>query len=358
MGGVVSFFFAIVHFFELAMVMAETIGELLPQFLANPLMLFLKLILIIVCGLVGFVVLVLYMLISVVITPIAYVLGFCWGTMFCVYATVLAIALWLVYALVTLMIYTGDYFTGGWLFSLFLCEDDLEAWAIRGNYAAGNRCVRSMMCVLPCGERYTPFLGGTMCLRNPEYVPSLCPQQHVYQTFVNNIDPDYGAVLEGKRAKSGPVMFADKISPDPTFRVQSLAGKQRYLKKAYKNKIQFLTKCYEGMKPYDALTRYLCANAKLLLPPGADRDAVISACTQTYCQYRYVPKTEQPSSSKLRESGERETFCADYGDDHYAAPAYEDQNELMRRILFWLVTVVVLYMIVLSLQRVYQAARA
>lgn len=358
MGGVVSFFFAVVHFFELAMVMAETIGELLPKFLENPLMLFLKLILIIVCALVAFLLLVVYMLLSLIATPIAYLLGLWYATIYCIVMTVMAMVLWCVYALVTLMIYTGDYFTGGWLFSLFLCEDDLEAWVTRGNYAAGNRCVRSMMCVLPCGERYAPFMGGTLCKRNPEYVPSLCPQQHVYRTFVNELDPDYGSVLERKRAKSGPAMFNNVISPDPSFRVRSAAGKQRYLKAAYKDKVKFLTTCYEGMQPYDALTRYLCANARLLLSPSADRDAVINACTQTYCQYRYVPKTDKPSSSRLRSRDEQEPFCADYGQGWSEAPVYEDQNELLKRILFWLVTATVLYMIVLCVQRVSQGASA
>lgn len=353
MGGVVSFFQAIVTFFDFVLDIARTIGELFPLFMQNPLEFFLKFWILCLGGIVGFFIWMWYLLLSMLIVPISYALALLLSLIWAVLVTIYIASLWSVHAVFTLAIYVGDFFTGGWLFGLVLCEDgNLESWATRGNYAAGNVCSRNMLCVRPCGERYTPYLGGTVCTRNPTYLPSMCPQQVIYRYYVKTMDPAYSDAIEGTASKSGPQLL-DQIQPDPSFKLLSASGKLKYLKNAYTNKNVFLTQCYESMSPVDTLTKNICANARFLFPDDADREFIDKCCAQIYCQYKYVPKGLKPATVTLRQQGEGEGFCSSGDLLSTPTPPTEDRGELMTRILFWIVVAIVLYMIVLTIQRVH-----
>lgn len=353
MGAIISAFGAVIDLASYLGGVAKSIFDLFPVFMRNPLKFFLQLMLLLVAAALGFVIWLLYIILSLIIEPIAYSLGLWFSVWFAIGSTVYDAALWAVHAAVTLVIYVADFFTGGWLFSLTLCENyGLESWATLGNFANGNGCSRSLlMCSRPCTSRYSPILGGTMCSRNPTYMPSLCPQSLIYRKFIAATDANYSAILEATGSRAGPDVV-DKINPDPSFKLLSEARKRRYLKNAYSNKTSFLTQCYENM-PSDPLTRNVCQNVQLLMADGPDRDLVLQACSQIYCQYKYVPKGVKPATVQLRSNREAEAFCKNEASLYSPPDTSEDRSEVMNRIFFWLVASIVLYMIVLSLQRVY-----
>lgn len=349
MGGVVAFFRAVVDFFKFVVVLAKAIFTYLPMFLRSPLKFFKRFILLIVGSGIAFLLMVLYMLISLFITPIAWLLSLWISWWYAVFSTVLACVVWVVYGSVTMAIYTGDFFTGGWLFSQVLCEDDLDAWAHRGNFVHGNKCKRGMLCSRPCGARYRPVFGGLACQRLPGYVPHLCPQQQAYQAYVQSTDAAYADAVASKSSALKPRVF-DRILPDAAFSMLNMREKQRYLRNAHGEKVSYLTKCNEGMQVYEKLVRHICANALLLLPEGQTRDAVMRMCSQNYCQYKYA-------SAKLvtRKSNEREGFCSAYGNvQGKQSEVNEERSEdVLQRIFLWLTVTVVLYMVIRSAYVIY-----
>lgn len=351
MGGIVSAFSAVVSFFENIALVGVTIGNLFPTFINDPLKFFLRLILLLVGSFLGFGLWMLWILWSLPAEAIFYVVGLWIAWWFAVLSTIAVMALWTVYFLVTLVIYTGDFFSGGWLLGMFLCEDGVDAWAFRGNYAGGNTCSRNMLCVRPCSDRYSPVLAGTMCMRNATYRPALCPQQLAYLSFAQASDPIYADSLASASNIAGPKLFDAGVT-DPSFKLLTKKGKENYLRQAYSDKLSFLTTCFEGMDAFEAVTKHIFANARLLLPPGAAQDLVVQLGAQLYCDYKYQPKGAKASTTVARSADEAESFCNQMADDGPVAPD-EDAAAVVVRIMLWLAVLTAVYMVVLTTHRVW-----
>jgi hypothetical protein len=350
MGGIINFFRSIKEFFENIAQLGKAIGKWFIEFVTNPFGVIMK----IFIAILGFWTGIILMILWVMFKPMTYVLfalnSFCVSGIISICVTIAASSLWILYSAITLLIYTIDFFTGGYAFQLFLCEEEIDEWVFRGNYASGNRCERSFVCKRPCSERYSPALGGTMCVRNPDHQPMLCPQQYIYRTHVLNTDKDYSDYLGN--LPSGKIIF-DKVDATPIFKLRSKYGKVSHLQTVYKQKQKFLTQCYEAMSPYDNLTKNLCTNVNLLYPNDKNRENIKQLCSQIYCDYKYVPASEKPSTCVRRPIHEAEGLCQKYKTDIDTSEQLEDINALIQRIFFGLLAVIAFYIIILSVQRLY-----
>lgn len=352
MGAIVSFFRSVKEFFENVLQIAVAIGQLFTDFIRDPLGTVIRIFVMIVGAVIGVLLMLLWLLLKPTSPMLCGILALIISWFYCIIVTISSSAMWCVYFIVTMLIYTFDFFTGGYGFRLFLCEEEVDEWAMRGNFANGNRCDRAMACRRPCGDRYEPILGGSVCKRNPDYQPSLCPQQHMYRTYVQETDRDYAEYL-GKLKRSGSPIF-DMVQATPAFRLRSKDAKLAFLRDAFRQKQRYLTKCFEAMKPYDVIAKNLCANALLLFSKDSLGE-VEQVCREVYCTNAYVPRGVKPSTVRRRAPGEEEAFCSRYKDPLPPEPDVgEDVNEIIRRILVGTIASVTLYAVILSVQKLLQ----
>jgi hypothetical protein len=352
MGAIISFFRSIKEFFENVLQIAVAIGQLFVDFASDPLGTLIRIFVMLVGAVFGVLLMLLWLLMKPVSPLLCGLLALIISWFYSIIVTIASSALWCVYFIVTLLIYTFDFFTGGFGFRLFLCEEEVDEWAMRGNFANGNKCDRALACRRPCGDRYEPIYGGMLCKRNPDYQPSLCPQQHAYRTYIQETDKEYAEHL-GKLKKSASPMF-DMVQATPAFRLRSKDGKLAFLRDAFRQKQKYLTKCFEAMQPYDAIAKNLCANAPLLFRRESQGE-VEKVCQEIYCTNKYVPRGVKPSTVRRRAPGEEEAFCSRFKDPLPPEPeAGEDMNEIYRRILVGTIASVTLYAVILSVQKLSQ----
>ncbi len=357
MGGVITFFKSVKEFFDSVLFIVKKVAQLALQFFRDPFGTIMKLFTL----LLGLVLAAFLMVWYTLLTPLVPVGAFVAGNVAAIVrATLTSVAygaLWTLYGGVALLVFVLDFFTGGYAFRLFLCEAEPDEWALRGNYAAGNRCTRGMACQRPCADRYRPVLAGMVCARTAGYEPAFCPKQHVYRRYVGGSDPAYAAHLGTTDAEDAPgAVFDDTVQPPASFAVMNKKAREAWLRQRYRDRKRFLSAC---MKPTsaDPLVRNLCSNAPLLFPADSVPQ-VAQACRQMYCDYAYEPRQgTRPAGVRPRQPHERAGFCGKAsavlaGAHAKTAGRGASSTTQLQRIALQSMATVVLLMVLMSAQRV------
>jgi hypothetical protein len=316
MGAILNFFSAVKVFFESVLYLVKRIAELTIQFFRDPfgtiLKVFIMLLGLVVAAFLG----VWHTLLLPVVPAAAFVVA---NVAAATHATLTSLAyglMWTLYFGVSLLVFVLDFFTGGYAFRLFLCEAEPDEWALRGNYCAGNRCARNLVCQRPCADRYRPVLGGAACGRTPAYQPTFCPQQHVYRRYVQASDEGYASHLGTSDAEDAAgAVFEERVAELPVeLRFAGPKAKEAYLRRTYRDRKRFLSECLKpgsgaAGQAAEPVVRNLCSNVPLLFPAGS-APQVAAACRQMYCDFRYAPRDgTQPPGARPRLPHEREGFC-------------------------------------------------
>ncbi len=317
MGAILNFFSAVKVFFESLLYLIRKIAELTLQFFRDPFGTILKVFVMIL----GLVVAAFLGVWHTLLLPVVPVAAFVVANVAAVaQATLTSLAfglLWTLYFGVSLLVFVLDFFTGGYAFRLFLCEAEPDEWALRGNYCAGNRCTRNLVCQRPCADRYKPVLGGAACGRTPAYQPTFCPQQHVYRRYVQASDEAYASHLGTTDAEDAAgAVFDDGVAELPVeLRFAGPKAKEAYLRQKYRDRKRFLSDCLKpgggaaGQQAAEPVVRNLCSNVPLLFP-ASSAPQVAAACRQMYCDFKYAPRDgTRPPGARPRLPHEREGFC-------------------------------------------------
>lgn len=356
MGAVITLLKDVVAFFKNIALLGVQIAKLLPKLIAHPFEVILQIILIGV-GMVAYVVLKVWWTLGKMLSvPLFGALATYLTYIASVWESLLVLGIWAVYLAITAVVFLVDFFTAGYGFRLFLCEDELDAWAMRGNFANGNTCSKLLLCARPCGNRYAPAFGGAVCSRNTSLQPALCPQQFVYRKHMAGADAEYSSRI-GADAMGGNHVFPDDLSGQaetPVFQMMNKNSKRAYVRDAYGKRLNFLRNCDANMAPYEPIARHLCANADLMFADSPDIGQVKEACAQAYCDSKVVKGSKGgPDVVTAVQPWEKPRFCTTLRKTTSAAPKYvpDDVSSVFKKAALGTVGVVFLYVVISTAQK-------
>lgn len=356
MGGIVTFFKDVIGFFKNIAILGVQIAKLLPKLIAHPFEVILQIILIGV-GMLAYVLLkVWWSLGKMLSVPLFGALSSGLTFVASVWESALVLGVWAVYLAITAVVFLVDFFTAGYGFRLFLCEDELDAWAMRGNFANGNTCSKALLCARPCGNRYAPAFGGAVCSRNTSQQPALCPQQFVYRKYMAGADAEYSSRI-GADAMGGNHVFPDDLSGQaatPAFSMLDKSSKRAYVRDVYGKRLNFLRNCDANMAPYDPIARHLCTNADLLFADSPDIGQVKEACAQAYCDSKVVKGSNGgPDVVTGAQPWEKPRFCTALSQRASTAAANvpDDVSSVIKKAALGTIGVVFLYVVIATAQK-------
>jgi hypothetical protein len=122
--------------------------------------------------------LVLGWVLAMVVTPLAFALVVAFNAA----QSLVWVVLFAAMVAAALPLWALDLASGGAVSALLRCEAHPEDWAFQPGLADGNRFARAgFLCARPCGDRYTPSLGGLFCQRRKPHEPHWCAHQLIAQ---------------------------------------------------------------------------------------------------------------------------------------------------------------------------------
>lgn len=161
-------------------------------------------------------------------------LTFFWGVLFVLVVIILVF--------ITIL----DNITGGIILPLFRCENLPDAWAKYPSYCRDNKYRKgAILCGNKCASRYFP--NGWLCKKLPTSEPSYCPQQLVYNAYLNKYDDLKGA------------QYIYNYNPTIDYYTKFDTEQRRNMwREIFGKRIEFQDACATAMQPYDDITRCMC----------------------------------------------------------------------------------------------------
>ena len=277
----------------------------------------------------------------------AYIPAFFAVTIFKLYVTIQWTSIFFLIAIIMTILWMLDMLTGGFIMRTLRCENLPHIWHDLANYAYGNKFKRTFMCSYPCNKKYRPQ--GGLCLKNPRYQPAFCPQQTLYNTWLNEIGAaDYGSTLNNR--STNPFIF----KPDMLYYSKLKDDDQKdYLAEYYDDKLAYLTRCGKELKTFDRVSMHICANKDHLFDDEDMRKRVGELCYTMYCQYKYDEKKDE---LVLLRSQDRPAFCPKPQVIEEEAPAPRkrgvlDQQDIFSTLLMTIVAFVIVLIAYALLQQ-------
>jgi len=231
---------------------------------------------------IGTLLFVIYMVI-VIISPLFYIPAFFHVLTFSIISTVAWIALYLAVVILFVIAWILDFFTNGFILSLFRCENLPNAWYERASYVFSNIYSRALIfCWYPCSRRHAP--NGFFCKSLERYQPSFCPQQVIMKSFVQD-------QLEQARNNSHlltkPLFFDFKGNYE--YFSEDKNKKQQQIEAFLTDQKEFSRSCDQNLREYDFLTIYICNHLDTLLPRSDEMtiELIKKACYKCYCKHYY-----------------------------------------------------------------------
>jgi hypothetical protein len=177
--------------------------------------------------------------------------------LFCVYGAI-AVAMWLL-----------DLITVGLVRFLTRCENALDSWHTRANFAYGNTANRLLIAQLPCANRYKP--NGFLCERQSNIEPSYCPHSQIYRIYTG-------------MAIRSPAIIDKMDTKGTTFVSANPANRESMVRDFFRQRKGFLSACNGAMAPFQNIVRSICANPSTAPIKGeSHRDLLKPLCLQAFC---------------------------------------------------------------------------
>lgn len=224
-----------------------------------------------------------------------------------------------------------NFFTGGALNNLVLCQTSPTAWYEVPNYHLGNRFERSLFCKSPCLQGYYPDdATGEFCQRLPKGQPSFCPQAEAMRLYQKKAGMQERHVF----AEYNPLT-------DYTFTLSSPNEKENRYKYHFVNKQKFLDTCNRNMGEYTKVSKDLCTNLdaieKLKLNGVTKKEInrLKDVCNQGFCNSR-----------------SRYFFCGEFGENEEESRGNKLIKEVVLLSLYAIVFMIILfytYQIIMSI---------
>ena len=163
----------------------------------------------------------------------------------------------------------------GILNKMLMCHNSVAAWYKVPNYHLRNMKTRGVFCSRECFPGYYPSTTGSVCVRQPYYQPSYCPQAQVMRMYMDNKKDilyafnDYNTTTNFKYLGKNPEQ------------------REKLMKKYYLEKLAFLNTCETNMKKYDAVPLTICSCLDILKTTHNMDDIMIArlkkVCNHAYC---------------------------------------------------------------------------
>jgi ubiquitin C len=208
-------------------------------------------------------------------------------------------ALFVAITILCILLAAVNFFTGGALKSLVLCQNHAASWFKTPNYHLSNKYERGLFCSRQCFSGYFPDATGMYCIRVPKGNPSYCPQAEVMRMYTGNRNDRNFSFKDYQT--SGNIKYLSKSPED----------RELMLKKHYLQKRDFMEKCDKSMDKFDYMSLNLCSSIDVMEKNainGIDKktvDRMKTVCAQAYCtsrkNYAFCP---QMSGSGEDDAGE------------------------------------------------------
>ena len=281
LGGIVRALSSVGAFFTNMASIGLALADLLMKFPIDPFNSIIRLISIILGIIIGLFMMIWWVLLTVMLFPL--VLAFAWANITLILGGILY-TLWLIILALLLAIpYFGlwiiDMPTNGFVVRSMHCENSPGRWHSQNGEQDDNSYIRYFpFCMSPCASRYSKSWSGCCCDKLPDFMPSMCPQQYIYNLAMDNTNTS--------SMFSGPVAF-DKYKGSSAFQKMSVQAKRKFLIDAFKSKVSLYQKCYdtESISSKDYLTRHLCNVFDKLGLDDATRNKLAVVCSECYCKY-------------------------------------------------------------------------
>lgn len=222
---------------------------------------------------IGVILAVLYLLV-LLISVIFIVPAGLWVLSIKIWLTIVWTALFLLISIFFVVAQLLDLITGGAILGALRCENLPNAWHTVPNFVNDNRYRRTFLCSSQCAARYYPT-GSLMCKKQPAYEPSFCPQQLIYNAFMNNME-----VLKNK-----PYTF--HYVPTIEYYRQSVEQRKQTWSTMFDKRRAYIDKCNEAMQPYDEMVKAMCTilmkDRGLKEDNPRDYNKLLSLCKLVYC---------------------------------------------------------------------------
>jgi hypothetical protein len=233
-------------------------------------------------------------IVIVAISPIFYIPAVVVETFVKIGKSFFWVFFYLVIALFVVILWILDFFLGGFILSLFRCENLPDAWLRVPGFLFGNKYKRITMCNFRCGSRYMP--DDSWCARIPNIRPTYCPQQLIIMGTE--------ALLQDKDLPSEPSPLRDRLlthnfTPSPKYYTLTSLEKKAVIKEWLSDKYDFLGKCFDKLNSQQkALSISACFYVHKLRteatpekPLSSQSRALLeklsSLCSETYCKNEY-----------------------------------------------------------------------
>jgi hypothetical protein len=163
----------------------------------------------------------------------------------------------------------------GILNKMIMCHNSVAAWYKVPNFHLRNMKTRGVFCNRECLPGYYPSTTGSICVRQPYYQPSYCPQAQVMRMYMD---------------KKRDLLYAfNDYNTTTNLKYLGKNPKQRekLLKKYYLEKLAFLNTCEMNMKKYNHVPLTICSCLDILKKTNNLDDNMIArlkrVCNQAYC---------------------------------------------------------------------------
>jgi hypothetical protein len=295
--GLVGALKAIVSVIRMIRPTVQAFGHLFSQFLKRPFATLVRIFIVLLGTLFGFLLTLLHasMTFSLVAWALmalyAYVMTFAIE----VWRTVIELLLIFLGFIAYVCLWMLDTWFGGAVSAVMQCDNLPDAWTTQPGFAYGNLYTRfGLMCMVPCTRRFASAGYGCCCKRTPRYQPDLCPQQIIYGIAHGLGSPD--------------MYVLDRYMPDIRFSHKPLNERQAEVVKAFKVKMRWYQRCYAALDRYDYLNEHVCAMlpqlTKHLKLSVEDAKRMGVLCRECYCEHkRNKAKTGSGNASLFMDRG-------------------------------------------------------
>jgi hypothetical protein len=318
-----KFFLPFIKFFIYIGLTAYLIGMFFKDFVTNPFVTLLKILMLIGSIVFAIALLLIYILLS--IGPallMGYIFSVVGALLLCFLEFLLYLAIVVLSFVVFTVIWILDMLTGGVLTFLLRCENHPDAWYRQPGFERGNAFKRVLLCFAPCASGWRRTSIGGFCVKQVKSCPAYCPQQQIFGF--------YSDLAERGKSGGGPYIY-DRFLPDMQFYGKDVNKKRDAILKTYKDKNVFLGQCLRNMKDYNFVTRHVCSNVdviteSVLLHSGqvnsSQQNLLIDAayaeevksklralCKQSFCNFDFKLGPDGKPLSYRRDMSGSEQWC-------------------------------------------------
>lgn len=229
---------------------------------------------------VAIIIYILYHIGLVFIELISFVIAYATQFAICLLFTLGWVVVMGVVSIVFVILWVIDLATGGYVMTALRCENLPNAWVYKASYAFGNVFHRLLGCSRPCTHGFKPTSSGLFCgAHKTSSEPNYCPQQLIQQAYENKD-------VDGFKF---PKKYIFDFSPDMSLWIKDDKAKRKVLRDHRKEKVKFLSSCYESLDDYEPLTKAVCTNIDSFFKKDSEIYGQVShVCKQLYCDYKSV----------------------------------------------------------------------